>query len=169
MNTQICHLLILRMTVVRSYTNKLIVFLFIFCVGCAQDDNDRATQDEPVINNPSQDIQMIRAENINGNLDRGRKLYLQCRACHSLKKNESHKLGPNLFGIFDQQAGTQEGFTYSLPLIESNLIWDQDNLDRWLAAPYELVPGNKMVFSGMRQEKDREDLLAYLYVETFEQ
>ena len=132
-----------------------------------QDDN--TTQDERVINNTSQDMQTIKAENIKGNLDRGRKLYLQCRACHSLKQNESHKVGPNLFGIFNQRAGTQEDFTYSPSLVSSNLVWDQDNLDRWLAAPYELVPGNKMVFSGMRQEKDREDLLAYLYVETFEQ
>ncbi len=132
-----------------------------------QDDN--TTQDERVINNTSQDMQTIKAENIKGNLDRGRKLYLQCRACHSLKQNESHKVGPNLFGIFNQRAGTQEDFTYSPSLVSSNLVWDQDNLDRWLEAPYELVPGNKMVFSGMRQEKDREDLLAYLYVETFEQ
>ena len=76
-----------------------------------QDDN--TTQDERVINNTSQDMQTIKAENIKGNLDRGRKLYLQCRACHSLKQNESHKVGPNLFGIFNQRAGTQEDFTYS--------------------------------------------------------
>ena len=123
-----------------------------------QDDN--TTQDERVINNTSQDMQTIKAENIKGNLDRGRKLYLQCRACHSLKQNESHKVGPNLFGIFNQRAGTQEDFTYSPSLVSSNLVWDQDNLDRWLEAPYELVPGNKMVFSGMNKSLDRTDLIA---------
>ena len=148
----------------RLCTNKLIVFLFIFCVGCMQDDN--TTQDERVINNTSQDMQTIKAENIKGNLDRGRKLYLQCRACHSLKQNESHKVGPNLFGIFNQRAGTQEDFTYSPSLVSSNLVWDQDNLDRWLEAPYELVPGNKMVFSGMNKSLDRTDLIAYLINET---
>ncbi|MDP7444819.1 MAG: c-type cytochrome [Candidatus Poseidoniia archaeon] len=129
-----------------------------------QDDN--TTQDERVINNTSQDMQTIKAENIKGNLDRGRKLYLQCRACHSLKQNESHKVGPNLFGIFNQRAGTQEDFTYSPSLVSSNLVWDQDNLDRWLEAPYELVPGNKMVFSGMNKSLDRTDLIAYLINET---
>ena len=129
-----------------------------------QDDN--TTQDERVINNTSQDMQTIKTENIKGNLDRGRKLYLQCRACHSLKQNESHKVGPNLFGIFNQRAGTQEDFTYSPSLVSSNLVWDQDNLDRWLEAPYELVPGNKMVFSGMNKSLDRTDLIAYLINET---
>jgi cytochrome c len=129
-----------------------------------QDDN--TTQDERLINNTSQDMQTIKAENIKGNLDRGRKLYLQCRACHSLKQNESHKVGPNLFGIFNQRAGTQEDFTYSPSLVSSNLVWDQDNLDRWLEAPYELVPGNKMVFSGMNKSLDRTDLIAYLINET---
>ncbi len=129
-----------------------------------QDDN--TTQDERVINNTSQGMQTIKAENIKGNLDRGRKLYLQCRACHSLKQNESHKVGPNLFGIFNQRAGTQEDFTYSPSLVSSNLVWDQDNLDRWLEAPYELVPGNKMVFSGMNKSLDRTDLIAYLINET---
>ena len=52
--------------------------------------------------------------------------------------------------------------------MNSNLIWDIDNLDRWLEKPYELVPGNQMIFSGMKNKNDRDDLLAYLYKETAE-
>ena len=46
------------------------------------------------------------------------------------------------------------------------ILWDYDNLDRWLENPQALIPENKMVYVGMRNPKDREDLIAYLLIET---
>ena len=66
------------------------------------------------------------------------------------------------------KAAKSDGFIYSTALTNSNLIWDANNLDRWLEKPYELIPGNKMIFSGMKNKNDRSDLLAYLYKETTE-
>jgi len=145
-------------------TKKLVIVIFITCIGCDQRIDEASNQEiEKNILNPESEISL----NI-GDAERGRKLYFQCRACHSLKQNESHKIGPNLFGVFNSKAGKSNGFIYSTALMNSNLIWDIDNLDRWLEKPYELVPGNQMIFSGMKNKNDRDDLLAYLYKETAE-
>ena len=145
-------------------TKKLVIVIFITCIGCDQRIDEASNQEiEKNILNPESEISL----NI-GDAERGRKLYFQCRACHSVKQNESHKIGPNLFGVFNSKAAKSDGFIYSTALINSNLIWDVNNLDRWLEKPYELVPGNQMIFSGMKNKNDRDDLLAYLYKETAE-
>ena len=101
-----------------------------------------------------------------GDLERGRKLFIQCRACHSLRQGEPHKVGPNLYGIFNSKAATREGFNYSDEFIASTIVWNFSTLNLWLEKPYVLIPGNRMVFSGMNKEKDRLDLIAYLHQET---
>ena len=106
---------------------------------------------------------------IDGDLERGRKLYLQCRACHSLKENEPHKIGPNLFKIIGSTAGSMKGYNYSDAFSKSEIVWTIENLDLWLERPYEIIPGNKMVFSGMRKQEDRNDLIAYVYDQTTEE
>ena len=101
-----------------------------------------------------------------GDPAKGKRMYLQCRACHSLKKGEPHKIGPNLYNFYGKQAGSQAKFNYSSELLDSQILWDYDNLDRWLENPQALIPENKMVYVGMRNPKDREDLIAYLLIET---
>jgi cytochrome c len=145
-------------------TKKLLILVFLICMGCDQKIDTTSNQETlQLFSNSKSEISL----NV-GDPERGRKLYFQCRACHSLKKNEPHKIGPNLFGVFNSKAGTRDGFIYSTALMNSNLIWDIDNLDHWLEKPYELVPGNQMIFSGMKNKNDRDDLLAYLYKETAE-
>ena len=145
-------------------TKKLLILVFLICMGCDQKIDTTSNQETlQLFSNSKSEISL----NV-GDPERGRKLYFQCRACHSLKKNEPHKIGPNLFGVFNSKAGTKDGFIYSTALMNSNLIWDIDNLDHWLEKPYELVPGNQMIFSGMKNKNDRDDLLAYLYKETTE-
>ncbi len=131
-------------------------------MGCDQKIDQSNTQEQTQKSaNPISDLTVDM-----GDAERGRKLYFQCRACHSLKKGEPHKVGPNLYGIFNAQAARDNGFIYSNVLLNSNLKWSFDNLNDWLEKPYELVPGNKMIFSGIRNKDDRDDLLAYLYKET---
>ena len=97
---------------------------------------------------------------------RGKKLYLQCRACHSLKKGEPHKIGPNLYSFYNRSAGFKDDFKYSDALSNSGIVWDYQYLDLWLENPQSLIPENKMVYVGMRKKRDREDLIAYLLIET---
>ena len=99
-------------------------------------------------------------------LDKGRRLFLQCRACHSLDAGGAHKVGPNLHGMFGQAAASNEGYSYSPALTEAAIVWTPKALEEWLIRPSSFIPGNKMAFAGIKKEADRTDLLAYVMVET---
>jgi cytochrome c len=93
--------------------------------------------------------------------DAGRRAFVQCQACHSLKPGE-HKTGPSLAGIVGRKAGAQPGYGYSPALAKSGLVWDSATLDRFLARPVALVPGTKMVFAGIADPARRQQVIAYL-------
>jgi cytochrome c len=93
--------------------------------------------------------------------ERGKTLYAtKCAACHSLEYNG---VGPAHRGVFERRAGTAEGYEYSPALKASSLIWNATTLDRWLANPEKLVPGQKMGIA-IADAKERRDLIAYLRV-----
>jgi len=96
----------------------------------------------------------------------GRRVFAQCRTCHTLPAGAGHRAGPNLHGLFGRQIGTLDGFAYSAPLREADFIWDGAKLDDWLANPQTFLPGNRMGFAGVRDEAQRRDLIAYLMIET---
>jgi cytochrome c len=96
----------------------------------------------------------------------GRRVFLQCRACHSLEADGAHRVGPNLHGVFGEPAAVKEGFNYSGALKESGVVWTPGTLEEWLVRPSSFVPGNKMAFAGIKRETDRTALLAYLLKET---
>lgn len=139
----------------------IVSFLLISCGDQQNRDNEKVESVTPIIANQGTLIEV-------GNIERGSKLYIQCRACHSLKENEPHKIGPNLFKLIGSKAGIRDGYNYSDALSGSEIVWTIENLDLWLEKPYEILPGNKMVFSGMRKQEDRNDLIAFLYDQTSE-
>jgi cytochrome c len=94
--------------------------------------------------------------------DRGKRLFIQCQACHSVSAGAPHKVGPNLHGTVNARAASRSGYAYSPALKKSGLIWDDKTLDRWLAKPATVVPGNKMVFTGMANAKDRQEIIDYM-------
>ena len=97
-----------------------------------------------------------------GDAARGAQVFRQCAACHSIAPGE-HMTGPSLAHVWNRRAATAEGFArYSDALKRSGLTWDESNLDRWLAGPEKLVPGNDMTFPGVRDGQARQDLIAYL-------
>ncbi len=93
---------------------------------------------------------------------RGERLFLQCRACHSVTKEQEGKIGPPLAGVVGRKAAAVPGFAYSKPLAASGLTWDEATLDKWLAQPSTLVPGTAMVFVGLPKPEDRQAIVAYL-------
>jgi len=113
--------------------------------------------------NVGNDIETLLA---NADVERGQMLYLQCRACHSLEEGGANKVGPNLHGMFGRKAGLAPGFAYSDPLANSGIEWSPANLDQWLARPSEFLPGNRMVFVGIKKPQDRANLIAFLQRET---
>ena len=84
-----------------------------------------------------------------------------CSICHSPQPGHT-EVGPSLFGIIDRPAAHEPDFKYSDAMRHANLTWDIDTLNRYLPAPQQVVPGTRMVFAGLKDAKQRADLLAYL-------
>ena len=93
-------------------------------------------------------------------LTHGERLYQErCGACHSL---DEHGAGPKHRGLIGRKAGTQPGFDYSAALAASNIVWSAQTLERWIADPNALVPGNKMIVQLASDPADRAAIVAYL-------
>jgi cytochrome c len=96
---------------------------------------------------------------------RGEKLFQYCYSCHSVQPGETNLEGPNLRGIIGREIASQEGFAYSPALrafAGQEERWSEALLDRFIAAPYKLVPKTRMAFPGMEAQDERADLIAYL-------
>jgi len=102
-----------------------------------------------------------------GDLENGRKRFALCRSCHTITPGGPNMTGPNLYAVFGRKAGSKEGFNYSDAVKNAGFTWDADKLDHWLTNPQTFLPGAKMPpVAGLKEEKDRIDLIAYLKVET---
>jgi len=100
------------------------------------------------------------------NYEAGRRVFAQCRSCHTIDEGAGNRVGPNLHGVFGREVGSVEGFSYSQPVQDANFTWDAEQLDHWLQNPQTFLPGNRMAFAGVRDQTQRRDLIAYLMVET---
>ena len=95
----------------------------------------------------------------------GQRVFNQCRACHTINEGGRNGVGPNLWNVYDRRAGAVEGFRYSAnmrQLAEGGLAWDEATLRRYLTNPKDVVPQGSMAFAGIRNEQQRNDLIAYL-------
>lgn len=94
-----------------------------------------------------------------GDALRGQRLYQQqCIVCHSVDVSLA---GPAHRGVFGRKAGSVADFAYSPALRKLKLIWTASNLDRWLANPEQVAPGQQMGYA-VTNAQDRADLIAYL-------
>jgi cytochrome c len=101
-----------------------------------------------------------------GDYEAGRRVFAQCRSCHTIEAGAPNRVGPNLHGLFGREIGSAEGFAYSPAVEEASFVWDGAKLDEWLTNPRSFLPGNRMAFAGVRDATQRRDLIAYLKIET---
>jgi len=92
----------------------------------------------------------------------GKTASVKCEQCHDLSKGGPNKIGPNLFGVVDRARASHEGFAYSSAMKGKPGNWTYDELFKFIKAPGVDIPGTKMSFAGLRSEKDRINLIAYL-------
>lgn len=96
-----------------------------------------------------------------GDAEKGKSVFRQCSVCHSAKEGEN-RVGPSLAGVIGRKAGEAPAFNYSKPMKESGLVWNEKTLSEYLEHPQQTVKGTRMAFPGLKNPKDRADIIAYL-------
>jgi|RhiMetdeSRZDD1v2_1073273.scaffolds.fasta_scaffold20317_2 nitrite reductase (NO-forming) len=98
---------------------------------------------------------------IAGDPSNGEQVFKKCRACHSLEAGKN-AIGPSLAAVIGRKAGEIPNYNYSQVLKDTDVVWDTVALDAYLQDPKKFLPGNKMIFPGLKKNKERQDVIAYL-------
>ena len=93
----------------------------------------------------------------------GEKVFLVCKACHQVGDTAKNAVGPVLNGLFGRKAGSVEGYNYSEANEKSGITWTEEEFTKYIQDPKAVVPGTKMAFAGVKDEKKIKDLIAYLH------
>ncbi len=96
-----------------------------------------------------------------GDIENGKVQFKKCAICHDTEAGKN-KIGPSLSGIVGRKSASAPGFAYSDSMKKFDHTWDVATLDTYIADPRKTVPAGKMIFAGIKEKKDRDDLIAYL-------
>jgi cytochrome c len=92
----------------------------------------------------------------------GEQSFKKCFPCHSIGEGAKNKVGPELNGLDGRHSGTAEGYSYSDANKNSGLTWNKDVFLDYIKDPRAKIAGTKMIFPGIKNEKEAGDLWAYL-------
>ena len=118
-----------------------------------EESGDSASSDK------SGDIMALLAS---ANASEGEKVFKKCASCHSISRGGKNKIGPALWGVIGRQVGTVAEYKYSKSLIAYGKKWSFEEMNGFLIKPKEWIPGTKMAFAGLKNEKDRASLILYM-------
>ena len=91
---------------------------------------------------------------------KGKKVFKKCVACHSLQEGKN-KIGPSLYNLLGRKAGSVDGYKYSKAMKNSDVVWDEESLDKFLTKPRKFIPKTKMSFRGIKKKSLRDDLISF--------
>ncbi len=92
----------------------------------------------------------------------GQSQFRKCAPCHNIGPGATNKVGPELNGLDGRKSGSVAGFNYSDANKNSGITWDAATFKDYIKDPRAKVPGTKMIFAGIKNEKDVGDLWAYV-------
>jgi cytochrome c len=92
----------------------------------------------------------------------GEQSFKKCLPCHAIGEGAKNKVGPELNGLDGRHSGKADGYTYSDANKNSGLIWNKDVFLDYIKDPRAKIPGTKMIFPGIKNEKEAGDLWTYL-------
>ena len=92
----------------------------------------------------------------------GKTSFNKCLACHAIGEGAKNKVGPELNGLNGRKSGTTEGYNYSEANKNSGITWDEATFKEYIKDPKAKIPGTKMAFAGIKNEKEANDLWAYI-------
>ena len=125
-----------------------------YSVDVAETEDSAGGASEKII-----EIGFLMAE---ANATAGEKIAMRCALCHTFKKGEPHKVGPNLWNVVGEKPATKTGFDYSSAMKANDKPWSIEHLTAYLHAPQKVVPGTKMSFAGTKNDKELADLMSFL-------
>jgi cytochrome c len=92
----------------------------------------------------------------------GKTSFNKCLACHAIGEGAKNKVGPELNGLDGRKSGTAEGYSYSDANKNSGITWNKQVFLEYIKEPNAKIPGTKMAFAGIKNEKEANDLWAYI-------
>jgi len=92
----------------------------------------------------------------------GEKVFLKCRTCHQIGETAKNAIGPVLNGLMGRKTGSVPGYNYSEANKNSGITWDDATFLEYIESPQVKIKGTKMPFPGLKVEKERKDVLAYI-------
>lgn len=104
----------------------------------------------------------IAARLANADAAAGKKVSGKCKSCHDLTQRKKSGIGPPLWDIVEADKGGNDGYKYSSAISGLGGRWTYADLDAFIASPKGFASGTKMAFPGLKDQKDRADLIAFL-------
>jgi cytochrome c len=92
----------------------------------------------------------------------GKTSFNKCLACHAIGEGAKNKVGPELNGLDGRKSGTAPDYNYSDANKNSGLTWNEAVFKEYIKDPKAKIPGTKMTFAGIKNEKEINDLWAFL-------
>jgi cytochrome c len=92
----------------------------------------------------------------------GKTSFNKCLACHAIGEGAKNKVGPELNGLDGRKSGTAEGYNYSDANKNSGITWNKEVFLEYIKDPKAKIPGTKMVFAGIKNENEANNLWAFL-------
>lgn len=99
---------------------------------------------------------------VNASADGGEGVFNKCKACHTIEEGGPNKVGPNLYGVLQNDIASHGDFAYSPVLSGMEGTWTFEALNEFLANPRGYAQGTKMAFAGIKKDSDRADLIMYI-------
>jgi cytochrome c len=92
----------------------------------------------------------------------GKASFNKCMVCHAIGEGAKNKIGPELNGLDGRKSGTAPGYNYSDANKNSGITWNETEFKEYIKDPKAKIPGTKMAFAGIKNEKEVNDLWAFL-------
>jgi cytochrome c len=92
----------------------------------------------------------------------GKTSFNKCLACHAIGEGARNKVGPELNGLNGRKSGTAPDYSYSDANKNSGITWNEAEFKDYIRDPKAKIPGTKMIFAGVKNEKEVNDLWAFI-------
>jgi cytochrome c len=95
-------------------------------------------------------------------VDKGASVFKRCGICHKIGPGATNLVGPELNGLDGRKAGSVPGFSYSEANKNSGIVWGEATFKEYIQDPRAKIPNTRMIFAGIKNEQEINDLWAYV-------